>query len=160
MKTKKSPYPEGVDKILLGDGHSFVESTARGGRCLTYCEVTGAPKLIFPLGLTAVYSSSREVTAATGNRSADYGGSGPRTSAPAGVGEDEHSGSLAGAQAWDGAVSTPIDDAVVVEKAALQALRALNSFVGGLATADASVEAAADKKSGRCGGGGIAPYTI
>lgn len=168
--TKKSPAcPEAAaaKDVLLGDGDGFVESTANWGegRCLTYCEVTGAPKLMFPLGFSAANSKGTSTsTKGVANPRACYGGSsGTTTDAAVGVEEDDHLGSLVGVEAVDGGggnttISTTV---VVVEKdeAALQAYRALNAFVGGLATADA-VEAAGDKKSSRCGGGGIAPYTI
>ncbi|CAM9491718.1 unnamed protein product [Ectocarpus sp. 6 AP-2014] len=113
------------------------ESTAGG--CLTYCEVTGAPKLTFPLALL----SSPEASAHAG---------GP-------AGDDSRSsvgGGVAGRGGGGGVC--PSSGVVAVEEfAAVRALRALNLFVAALATADADDHAVGKN---RCGGGGIAPYTI
>ncbi|CAM9490580.1 unnamed protein product, partial [Pylaiella littoralis] len=147
--TKISPCPEAAAKDVLGGGEDFIESTVGGTRCLTYCEVTGARKLIFPLALTAVGSSS------SSSSSAGYGDE-PGAGLAAGVGGHEHRHSLAGAEAGDGGGRATSASDIGVEKAALQAFRALNAFVGGLAAADA-VEAVGDKKSTRCG---VAPYAI
>lgn len=156
--TKISPCPEAAAKDVLGGGEDFIESTVGGTRCLTYCEVTGARKLIFPLALTAVgSSSSSNSSSGTGAAypSAGYGDE-PEAGLAAGVGGHEHRHSLAGAEAGDGGGRATSASDIGVEKAALQAFRALNAFVGGLAAADA-VEAVGDKKSTRCG---AAPYAI
>ncbi|CAM9767098.1 unnamed protein product [Ectocarpus sp. 4 AP-2014] len=115
------------------------EADSTAGCCLTYCEVTGAPQLTFPLALLPS----------------------PEASVHAGGPEGDDSCSSVGAgvaRRATGGVACPSSGVVAVEEsAAVRALRALNMFVAGLARADAVDDAVGNK---RCSGGGIAPYTI
>ncbi|CAN0478089.1 unnamed protein product, partial [Ectocarpus sp. 12 AP-2014] len=119
-------------------GHVGEAESAAGG-CLTYCEVTGAPKLTFPLALLP--SSEAGVHAG-----------GPE-------GDDSRSGVGGGvAGRGSGGGACPSSSVVTVEESApVRALRALNMFVAGLAKTDADDNAV---RKNRCGGGGVAPYTI
>ncbi|CAM9364482.1 unnamed protein product [Ectocarpus fasciculatus] len=115
-----------------GVGGHVGEAESTAGGCLTYCEVTGAPKLTFPLALPSPEATGPEV-------------------------DDSRSvGGGAAGRGSGGACPTRGVVVAVEESAVLRALRALSMFVAGLAKADADD---AGKKS-RCGGGGVAPYTI
>ncbi|CBJ28281.1 conserved unknown protein [Ectocarpus siliculosus] len=121
-------------------GHVGEAESTAGGGCLTYCEVTGAPKLKFPLALLP----SPEASAHAGG--------------PAGHDSRGSVGGGAAGRGGGGGGGCPSSGVVVVEEsAAVRALRALNLFVAALAKADADDHAVGKN---RCGGGGIAPYTI
>lgn len=117
-------------------GHVGEEAESTAGGCLTYCEVTGAPKLMFPLALPS-----------------------PEANVHAGGPERGDDRSVASSVAGKGSGGDcPSSGVVAVEKsAAVQALQALNMFIVGLAKADADRDAVGNS---RCGGGGVAPYTI
>ena len=119
----------------------------RGG-CLTYCEVTGAPKLAFPLSSSAASetNSAEACSPVLGGGGARIGGEGAqRRSVPAG--EERGAG--------EGGASNDVAEGAA--RRACRALKALNAFVCGLASGRESVE---DAEGAGRSGGGAAPYTI
>eukprot|EP00752_Nemacystus_decipiens_P004469 g4081.t1 len=152
-------------------GTSFASPSVRGS-CLTYCEVTGAPKLAFPLVGTC---AARAAKSREGFR--PVGGVNATISSAAGTGGEgaRRCSSVVGGRQGAGEGGASSDDAVAEEEeeggggeeeAALRAacggLEALNAFVCGLAIRGDSVEAEAAGGAGsrRRRSGGVAPYTI